>query len=341
MSGLATSTTSSEPYPARKLQRMNVRSATPNDLDVLADLHRAFSAELPPPLYSDEAEEEHRRQVIERFVSERVALLAEDNGDAQGFLLGYMKGSRLGFVSDLYVIPPARRSGVAAALVREAVRALRGHGAESVAIEVGLENEDARSVYERWGFRETRVWLEVTSADLEERLSREAPEPSYGLVFAQTDDESRVAKAVAQYVPRLGRSGRTDVHPPTNGWIAVDDELCSGDPTLLRRLAQELSYRTGGVVLALGVEEGAVLRYVLFDRGSVADEYCSLPEYHGPLPPGDVVAMSANPTVAQRLTGADPERIRAVARTGSASTELPPAGELYRELAEVLGAPLP
>ena len=58
-----------------------------------------------------------------------------------------------------------------------------------------------------------------------------------------------------------------------NGWIAVDDELCSGDPSLLRRLAQELSYRTGGVVLTLGVEEEAVVRYVLFDRGSVADEY--------------------------------------------------------------------
>ena len=122
-------------------------------------------------------------------------------------------------------------------------------------------------------------------------------------MFAQTDDEARVAKAVHSFLPRLGRSERTDVYPPANGWIAVDDELCSGHPTLLRRLAQELSYRTGGVVLTLGVEEGAVVRYVLFDKGSIADEYCSLPEYHGLLPPGDVVALSANPTVAQRLTG--------------------------------------
>jgi hypothetical protein len=150
-----------------------------------------------------------------------------------------------------------------------------------------------------------------------------------------------VAKAVREYVPRLGRSARTDVHPPVNGWIAIDDELCSGDPSLLRRLAQELSYRTGGVVLTLGVEEETVVRYVLFDRGSVADEYSSIPEYHGPLPPGDVVALSANPTVAHRLTGADPARVRAVAQTASSAAELPDAENLYAELAAVLGVPLP
>jgi hypothetical protein len=89
------------------------------------------------------------------------------------------------------------------------------------------------------------------------------------------------------------------------------------------------------------VEEEAVVRYVLFDRGSIADEYCSLPEYHGPLPPGDVVALNANPTVAQRLTGADPERVRAAAKTASSATELPSAEGLYAELAEVLGVPRP
>jgi hypothetical protein len=94
-------------------------------------------------------------------------------------------------------------------------------------------------------------------------------------------------------------------------------------------------------VLTLGVEEEAVVRYVLFDRGSVADEYCSLPEYHGPLPPGDVVALNANPTVAHRLTGADPERVRDVARTASSAAELPPAENLYAELADVLGVPVP
>ena len=69
----------------------------------------------------------------------------------------------------------------------------------------------------------------------------------------------------------------------------------------------------------------------------MADEYASVPEHFGPLPPGDVVALGANPTVAQRLTGADPGRVRAVARTAAAVDELPPPDELHRQLADVLG----
>ena len=149
-----------------------------------------------------------------------------------------------------------------------------------IELDVRPWNDEARAVYERWGFHQSKLTLATKAEDLEQRLSQDAPAPSHGLVFAQTDDETRVAKAVQSYVPRLGRSGWTDIHPPANGWIAVDDELCSADPSLLRRLGQELSYRTGGVVLTLGVEEEAVVRYVLFDRGSIADEYCSLPEYH-------------------------------------------------------------
>ena len=57
--------------------------------------------------------------------------------------------------------------------------------------------------------------------------------------------------------------------------------------------------------------------------------------------PGDVVALNANPTVAHRLTGADPERVRAVAKTASSAAELPPAEDTYAELAEVLGVPIP
>ena len=89
------------------------------------------------------------------------------------------------------------------------------------------------------------------------------------------------------------------------------------------------SNATGAVVCTLGVEEGAVVRYVLYDRGSIADEYPSVPEYYGPLPPGDVVALGANPTVVARLTGAD--------RTASARSparrvadELPPAPRAAR-----------
>ncbi len=251
------------------------------------------------------------------------------------FVLARMRGARHGWISDLYVSPTSGEAAPPAGWSRRGRGATRPGGGRDRARRAPVERRGPRGL-RALGLPPEQAHAGDEGGDLEQRLSQDAPPPSDGLVFAQTDDEARVAKAVRAYVPRLGRSARTDVHPPANGWIAVDDELCSGDPSLLRRLAQELSYRTGGVVLTLGVEEEAVVRYVLFDRGSIADEYSSLPEYHGPLPPGDVVALSANPTVAQRLTGADPQRLRAVAKTASSAADLPPAEDLYSELAGVL-----
>jgi hypothetical protein len=137
-------------------------------------------------------------------------------------------------------------------------------------------------------------------------------------------------------MPRLGRSQRTDVRAPQNGWVCVDDELCSREPELLRRLARELSDRIGAVTLSLGVEQ-EVVRFVLYERGRLVDEYLSVPTYFGELPPGDVVALAANPTVVARLTGADPARVRAVARTASSPAELPPARELLEQIADTMG----
>ena len=61
------------------------------------------------------------------------------------------------------------------------------------------------------------------------------------------------------------------------------------------------------------------MRFVIHDQGRMVDEYLSVPDYFGPLPPGDALALRANPTVVSRLTGAEPSRVRAVARTARAS----------------------
>ena len=159
---------------------------------------------------------------------------------------------------------------------------------------------------------------------------------TFGSVHAQTDDLAGVERAVRTFVPRLGRSARSVVVPPQNGWIAVYDELCEREPDLLRRLARELSDRVG-VALAIGVEAGEVVRYVLFDRGRMVDEYLSVPEFHGPLPPGDVIALGANPTLLARLTGADPAQVRAIARTAASPAELPPAKELVSLIGGLIG----
>jgi hypothetical protein len=156
-------------------------------------------------------------------------------------------------------------------------------------------------------------------------------------VHVQTDNERAVEQAVRKYIPRFGRSGGSAVVGPRNGWVAVYDELCDREPAALRRLGSELSNATDAVTVAIGIEEGAVVRYVVFERGSVVDEYLSVPEYYRPLPPGDAIALGANPTVVARLTGADPKRVRELARTAGSPDELGDPRELLQQVAGAMG----
>lgn len=315
---------------------MTVRAATEADLGTIRVLWEQLQREMGRPDHLRTTWEEER-PAVEARLREGLVLLAEEEGEPVGFAEVNCEDARLAWLKSIYVQPAARRQGVAKRLLQEVSAIARARGRGYLGLEVPVANTGARGVYERLGFEELSRSMAVSLDELEARLGREPVGPSFGRVFVQTDDETAVERAVRSFLPRLGRSGRTVVSPPRNGWIEVEDELSSSEPKLLQRLAKELSYRTAAVVLALGIEEGAVVRYVLYDRGAVADEYASIPEYHGPLPPGDVVGLSANPRVAARLTGADPERVRAVARTAASPAELPPPEELYRQLAEVLG----
>ena len=173
---------------------------------------------------------------------------------------------------------------------------------------------------------------ERSQAEQDARLA-----PSFGSVHLQTDDQNEIAKIVGRLVPRVFRSRVSAVSPPRNGWVAVYNEVADRDPRRLERLGRELSNAVGFVTFAIGVEDGLAVHYIAFERGRILDEYLSVPEYRGPLAPGDAIAMRANPTVVARLTGADLAAVRRVARTASSPVDLPPPEELIDELASVLG----
>ena len=160
---------------------------------------------------------------------------------------------------------------------------------------------------------------------------------SHGSVHLQTDDQNVVVQLVSRLVPRVFRSAATVVSAPRNGWITVYDMVIDRDPHQLARLGRELSNASGLVVFAIGVEEAKVVHYIAFERGRMLDEYVSVPEFRAPLPPGDAIALRANPTVVARLTGAQAGEIRAVARTAASPDELPPADLLLRELSLAIG----
>jgi ribosomal protein S18 acetylase RimI-like enzyme len=304
-----------------------IRQATADDLPLVRELWQEFNREIPDePWREDDLAED--LDWLEQAIRDEVVLLADEDGLA----VARRKGERLGFLDVVYVRPRARRGGIAAQLVREVAKRLREGGADMLELEVLASNAEARAIYERWGLKPVELTLGAPLAQLEQRLAP-ADGPTFGFVHVQTDDVEKVRRDAAK-VLRL----EPDVEVEVEGnWVRVRSDATDADPSRLKALAKELSFTTGGVVLSLGVERGAVVRYDLFDKGSDVDEYLSVPEYYGPLPPGDTYALGANATVVGRLTGADPKRVREVARTAASPSELPPAQELYEQIATVMG----
>jgi ribosomal protein S18 acetylase RimI-like enzyme len=305
---------------------VEVRTATDSDRETLRALWREFAG-TPPPWVEDA--EEGTFVALDRAIADGTAVIAEEAGEPIGFAAGLSRGDRVAELTELYVVPDARRSGVATALVRAVFAAL---GAEYVHVAVGVDNDAARKFYRGLGFQPERLILRRDAAGAGATIGR-----NFGSVHLQSDDQGAVERAVARFVPRVSASRASVVSPPHNGWIAVYDEVADRDPDELRQLGRELSNVIGTVVIAIGVEQEQVVRYLAFDHGRIVDEYLSVPDFRGPIPPGDAVGLRANPTVMARLTGADPNAVRSVARTAATTADLPPAREHVAQIAELLG----
>ena len=307
---------------------MTIRHGTDDDRATLRRLWEQWQSESSAPPWADTSWEANEPE-LDRALAANALFLAEEDGEAVGFVSSWLE-DHVARIGDLYVTPAARRAGTGHALVETVVENLRARGATHLLLGANLES---LSFYEKLGFRE-----ESRNLVLELQVRQVGSGRSYGAIHVQTDDLAAVERAVHQFVPRLpGKSQGSTVSPPRGGWIAVYDDVCDRDPSMLRRLAKELSERLGAVVLALGVEHEEVVRFVLLEAGRVVDEYLSVPEHYGALPPGDVIALAANPRVVARLTGADPGVVRAVARTAASPAQLPPAQELLEAIAAAIG----
>jgi ribosomal protein S18 acetylase RimI-like enzyme len=314
---------------------MTVRRASEADLPAVAELWRAFEREVPPPDHVDVDHEQELAEIRE-IVEGGLGFVAERDGEVTGFALARRRSPRVGYLSDLYVRPDLRREGVAAALVLAVVEMLAADGVEHLELEVQASNAAARAVYQHLGFGEQLLVLGAPAVKLRERLAPGRHARSFASIHVQTDDLGAVERAARAFAPRVGSKG-TRVEEPRNGWVAIYDEAIDRDPNTLLRFAREVSQRLGAVVVAMSLELDQVVRLIALDRGGVVDEYLSVPEFYGALPPGDVIGMAANPTVLARLTGADPAAVKEVARTAAVTAELPPPQELLAALASVLG----
>jgi ribosomal protein S18 acetylase RimI-like enzyme len=310
---------------------VTIRRATESDEAVLRELWEEFEREVPEPIGEGEPWEEEWSDTLDDIRGGGVFLAEDDDGPVG---VARVEAPRRGraHVQLVYVRPRGRQQGVAKALLAECVADAKARGGDWISLEVLTANEQALTAWRRLGFVDYSYAMASPLANLEQRLAESVEEDAQASTHVQTDDEVSVERTIAQFLPRLE-------HPDvrrTESWIRIGDTTLDRDREAHGRFARELSERLGAVSVALA-REGDVVRFRLYERGRMVDEYLSVPTYYGALPKGDELALAANPTLVARLTGADREDVKRIARNALSPAELPPAEELYAQIAGLMG----
>lgn len=140
-----------------------IRRAAFHDLDALVPLFDGYRRFYGQP--SDPARA--RAFLAERFAHhESLVLLAQDEaGAGLGFtqlypLFSSVRTVRTYLLNDLFVAAPARRQGVAKALLEAAAAEAKAQGAASLSLSTGLDNAPAQALYESLAWQRDRQFCE-------------------------------------------------------------------------------------------------------------------------------------------------------------------------------------
>ncbi len=141
---------------------ISVRPAVMDDLAAVAALFDAYRQ-----FYDERSDPDGARAfVAQRLSSGDSAIFVAQAADATGPLLGFMqlypsysstRMARAWILNDLFVMPAARKAGVARALLSRALEFARATGAAEMSLETASDNTIAQAAYEKLGWqRETR-----------------------------------------------------------------------------------------------------------------------------------------------------------------------------------------
>jgi GNAT superfamily N-acetyltransferase len=144
-----------------------IRQATIHDLDRLLPLfdgYRQFYAQPSDPALA-------RAFLSERFAHhESLVLLAcDDQGSGLGFtqlypLFSSVRAVRMYLLNDLFVVPDARRCGVARALLEASAEHARALGAAGLSLSTAVDNIPAQALYESLGWSRDQGFYEYRLA---------------------------------------------------------------------------------------------------------------------------------------------------------------------------------
>ena len=148
-----------------------VRPATPHDAAVIGRLgagllraHYDFDRDrfMRPEPDCDKGYAEFLTAQLDN--PDALVLIAEDRGDVAGYLYAAIEPrnwkelrEEAGFVHDIFVDSNRRASGLGEALLDAAFAWMRGRGVPRVILWTASNNESARRLFERRGFRSTMV----------------------------------------------------------------------------------------------------------------------------------------------------------------------------------------
>ena len=140
----------------------SIRRATLNDLDQLVPLFDAYRQ-----FYGQQSDIIVAKQFLsDRLVcNESVVFIAEDgDGASVGFVQLYptfssILAAPMYVLSDLFVIPEARRRGVGTALLQSAVETTRATGAVRLELATAITNVSAQRLYESLGWQKDEFHL--------------------------------------------------------------------------------------------------------------------------------------------------------------------------------------
>lgn len=133
-----------------------VRAASVHDVHLLVPMFDAYRQFYGQPTDPPLAE----RFLSERFGHQESQILIALNGEEGGLgftqlypLFSSTRACRTYLLNDLYVVPEARRSGVARGLLDAAARHARALGAQALSLSTAHSNLQAQRLYESLGWQ--------------------------------------------------------------------------------------------------------------------------------------------------------------------------------------------
>lgn len=126
----------------------------------LADGQRQYGSHIPP----ESNRTQIRESILRHITTNRLLLARED--DIQGFVMfsiergDFEQDATRGIVENLYVQSESRGEGIGSQLLASAEQRLHDRGADTIALNVMADNEDARRFYRDHGYTPHRLEVE-------------------------------------------------------------------------------------------------------------------------------------------------------------------------------------